>query len=93
MTNKATKPWIIYLPWLLLHNSYDQINTGFIASENEWHHFAVSQQGNILRVFVDGNIVGQINTNGTINWVQGEGYNKIGSYKEHNFNGIIDEFR
>ena len=75
------------------NNSYDQINTGFIASVNEWHHFAVSQQGNTLRVFVDGNIVGQINTNGTINWIQGEGYNKIGSYKEHNFNGIIDEFR
>ena len=75
------------------NNSYDQINTGFIASENQWHHFAVSQAGNVLRVFVDGSIVGQINTNGTINWVQSEGYNKIGSYKEHNFSGIIDEFR
>ena len=75
------------------NNSYDQINTGFIASENQWHHFAVSQAGNVLRVFVDGSIVGQINTNGTINWVQSDGYNKIGSYKEHNFSGIIDEFR
>ena len=61
---------------------------------NTWTHIAVTREGQILRVFINGVVAISIDSASTLWYEQGGGTFKIGAGYANNFGvGYIDEFR
>ncbi|MFK7972639.1 MAG: LamG-like jellyroll fold domain-containing protein [Bacteroidia bacterium] len=59
------------------------------GSSEGWHHYAVTYDGNTVRLYFDGEVVGTQ----TANLVSGNGSLLIGRWQNARFNGDIDDFR
>ncbi len=62
------------------------------VSSNEWQHIAVTWDGEVIKVFYDGNLIGENIFSGKI-FRGSEGEVLIGRYRKNYFNGSIDQVK
>lgn len=75
--------------------TYHYVVDGSLTS-SEWHHVAATMANSVMRLFSDGILVGEISTNGDINWWHSEGQRigrSIPGPYDRVFDGDIDEMR
>lgn len=75
--------------------SYPLTGTGVNLKDGSWHHIAVARSSGVMRMFVDGVVVGSVAN--TVNFGYSALYMSIGYQRQGNarypFNGAIDEVR